>query len=147
MKNFNGFKDLIFFLNRRLKRILKLIRAGALFMFDEGKNTKEVTRVISLSNPEDAMTQQTCEPFFAKFREGDRSLQDLPRTEPPQILDWQSLKAQESCIKKYWKAARRLIATYTVFSLSESIKSLSRMASIRQRLGFSMITTDPMSRS
>ena len=37
---------------------------------------------------------------------------------------------------KYWKAARRLIATYTVSSSRDSIKSWSRMASIRQRLDF-----------
>ena len=68
------------------------IRACALFMFDQGKNSKEATRVISELYPEDAMTERTCERWFAKFREGDRSIQDLPRTGHPQILDRQSLK-------------------------------------------------------
>ena len=39
------------------------------------------------------MTERTCERKFAKFREGDSSLQDLLRTGLPQILDLQSLKA------------------------------------------------------
>ena len=69
------------------------IRACALFMFDQGKSTKEASWAISELYPEDAMTERTCEPWFAKFREGDRSLQDLPRSERPQILDRQSLKA------------------------------------------------------
>ena len=69
------------------------IRACALFMFDQGKSTKEATRVISELYPEDAMTERTCERWFAKFREGDLSLQDLPRSGRPQILDHQSLKA------------------------------------------------------
>ena len=38
------------------------------------------------------MAERTCERWFAKFREGDRSLQNLPRSERPQILDRQSLK-------------------------------------------------------
>ena len=39
------------------------------------------------------MTELTCERWVAKFREGDRSLQDLPRTGRPQIIDSQLLKA------------------------------------------------------
>ena len=62
-------------------------------MLDQGKRTKEATRVISELYPEDAMTERTCERWFAKFREDDRSLQDLPHSERPQILDCQSLKA------------------------------------------------------
>ncbi len=68
-------------------------RACALFMFDQGKSTKEATRVISELYPEDAMTEWTCEQWFAKFREGHGSVQDLPGSGPPQILDRQSLKA------------------------------------------------------
>ena len=69
------------------------IRACALFMFDLGKSTKEATRIISELYPEDAMTERTCVRWFAKFRKGDRSLQDLPRSGRPQIIDLQSLKA------------------------------------------------------
>ena len=39
------------------------------------------------------LTVRTCERWFGYFREGDRSLQNLPRTERPQILDLQSVNA------------------------------------------------------
>ena len=69
-----------------------LTRSNVLFMFEQVKNTKEVTRVISELFPENTMTERTCERLFAKFREGDMSLQGLPRTGRPEILDRQSLK-------------------------------------------------------
>ena len=69
------------------------IRACALFMFDQGKSTKETTQVISDLYPADAVTERNCARWFAEFRAGDRSLQDLPRSGRPQILDRQSLKA------------------------------------------------------
>ena len=47
---------------------------------------------IALEN-ELTMTKRTCERWFSKFREGERSLQDLLRSGRPQILDRQSLKA------------------------------------------------------
>ena len=50
------------------------------FMLDHGNNTKEAKRVISELYQEDVNTERTCERWFAKFREGDRSLKDLPRT-------------------------------------------------------------------
>ena len=62
-------------------------------MFDQAKNTKEATRYLSQLYAEDAMTERTCERSFAKFKEGNRSLQDFPRTVRPQIHDHQSLKA------------------------------------------------------
>jgi [histone H3]-lysine36 N-dimethyltransferase SETMAR len=43
--------------------------------------------------PADAVTERNCAQWFAKFRAGDRSHQDLPRSGRPQILDCQSLKA------------------------------------------------------
>ena len=51
------------------------IRACALFMFDQGKSTKETTQVISDLYPADAVTERNCARWFAKFRAGDRSLQ------------------------------------------------------------------------
>ena len=62
-------------------------------MFDQGINTKEAKLVISELYPEDAVTEQTCKRWFVNIREGNRSLQDLPLTGRPQILDNQSLKA------------------------------------------------------
>ena len=66
------------------------IRACALFMFDQGPESQQGYKRIIFK---DAMTERTFERWFAKFREGDRSLQDLPRSGRPQILDRQSLKA------------------------------------------------------
>ena len=57
-------------------------------MFDQ-----RCRRVISELYPEDAMADRSYERLFAKFREGDRSLQDLRRTVRPQTLDRQYLKA------------------------------------------------------
>ena len=67
-------------------------------MFDQGESIKEASRVISELYPEDAMTEWACERWFAEFREGDRSLQDLPRSRRPQILDRQSFKAAVSTL-------------------------------------------------
>ena len=54
------------------------IRACALFIFDKGENTKEAKpRWLSDLYPENAITERICERWFAKFREGDRSLRDL----------------------------------------------------------------------
>ena len=55
------------------------IRACALFIFDQGKNSKEATRVISELYPEDAITKRTCERWFAKFRKGHWSLSRTSR--------------------------------------------------------------------
>ena len=41
------------------------IRACALFVFDQGKSNKEASRVISELNPDNAMTERTCERWFA----------------------------------------------------------------------------------
>ena len=68
------------------------IIACTLFMFDQGQNTKEATGVISKLCPEDPMTELTCERLFSKFREGDRSLQDLPCNARPKIFDRKFLK-------------------------------------------------------
>ena len=81
------------------------IRACALFMFDQGKSTKEASRVISELYPEDAMTERTCERWFAIFREGDRSLQDLPRSGRSQILDRQYLKAAFDAQAGNWQSS------------------------------------------
>ena len=62
-------------------------------MFYQAKTTKVTSRVISKLYPEDAMTERTCKRWFSKLREGDRSLQELPRTGCPQILYRQSLNA------------------------------------------------------
>ena len=82
-----------FIIQKTLMDSKTFIRACALFMFDQGKSTKEASRVISELYPEDAMTERTCERWFAEFREGDLSLQDLPRSGRPQILGRQFLKA------------------------------------------------------
>ena len=66
------------------------IRACALFMFDQGKSSKESTQVISDLY---LMTERNCARWLAKLRADDRSLQHLPRSRRPQILDRQSLKA------------------------------------------------------
>ena len=60
---------------------------------DQGINTKKATRILSEVYPEDSMTERNYQRWFAKFREGDGSLQDIARTGRPLILVSQSLKA------------------------------------------------------
>ena len=58
--------------------------------------TPKKSRGLQANYQEDAMAEWTCEPRCAKFIEGYRSLQNLPRTGRPQILYRQSLNAADN---------------------------------------------------
>ena len=93
------------------------IRAWALFMFDQQKNTKEVTRII---------TNRTGKRWFAKFREGDRSsgppAQWTPSNPRSSILS-ASHGSQSRADKEYHTRHRAL--TYHLFrSMEQSLRNM-----------------------
>ena len=50
-----------------------------LYYFKKGKNTTEMQKEICAVYGEGAVTDATCQKWFAKFRAGDFSLGDAPR--------------------------------------------------------------------
>lgn len=64
-----------------------LIRACALYEFDQGYLTTEVARNIGNTYGADAIGDSSCRRWFARFRDGQRNLQDLPRKGQPEFLD------------------------------------------------------------
>lgn len=70
-----------------------LMRACALYEFDRGLSAAKAAKNIRETYGEDAMSDSNCRKWFARFRDGDRSLQDLPREGRPKILDREKLKA------------------------------------------------------
>ena len=58
-----------------------------LYYFKKGKNTTEMLKKICAAYEEGAMTDQTCQKWFAKFRAGDFSLDDAPRSGRPVEVD------------------------------------------------------------
>ena len=70
-----------------------LMRTCALYEFDKGLWTAEAARNICNPDGLNAMSLSNCRKWFARFREGDLSLQDRPREVRPQILDRKALKA------------------------------------------------------
>ena len=69
-----------------------LMRACALYEFDQGKSAAEAARNIRNTYGNEAMSDSNCRKCFAKFKAGDRTLQDLPREGRSIFLDRQVLK-------------------------------------------------------
>lgn len=63
------------------------IRACALYEYDQGRSAAEAARNIKKTYGEDAIGESTCRTWFARFKDGDRSLHDLPREGRPKIID------------------------------------------------------------
>ena len=64
-----------------------LIVACALYEFDQGYSTTEVARNIGNTDGADAIGGLSCRRWFARFRDGQRNQQDLPREGQPEFLD------------------------------------------------------------
>ena len=58
----------------------KRFRHIMFYYFKKGKNTTEMQKKICSVYGEGAVTDQTCQKWFAKFRAGDFSLDDAPRS-------------------------------------------------------------------
>ena len=69
-----------------------LLRACALYEFDQGHSAAEAGRNIRNTYGEDAISDSNCRKWFARFRDGDRSLEDHEREGRPKIVDRDALK-------------------------------------------------------
>lgn len=69
------------------------IRACALYEFDQGRSAAQAARNLQSTYGEDAMSERSCQVWFSRFKEGDRSLQDLSREGRPKMIDHSELKA------------------------------------------------------
>ena len=58
-----------------------------LYYFKEGKNATEMQKVICAVYGEGAVTDRTCQKWFEKFRAGDFSLDNAPRSGRPVEVD------------------------------------------------------------
>ena len=58
-----------------------------LYYFKKGKNTTEMQEKICAVYGEGAVTDQTCQKWFVKFRAGDLSLDDAPQSGRPVEVD------------------------------------------------------------
>ena len=58
-----------------------------LYYFKKGKNATETQKKICAVYGEGAVTDQTCQKWFAKFHAGDSSLDDAPRLGTPVEVD------------------------------------------------------------
>ena len=58
-----------------------------LYYFKKGKNTTEMQKTICAVYGEGAVTDRTCQKWFAKFRAGDFSLDNAPRSGRPVEVD------------------------------------------------------------
>ena len=63
-----------------------------LYYFKKGKNATETQKKICAVYGEGAVTDRTCQKWFAKFRAGDFSLDDAPRSGRPVEVDSNQIK-------------------------------------------------------
>ena len=75
-----------------------------LYYFKKGKNTTETHKKICALYRECAVTDWMCQKLFAKFRAGDFSLDDAPRSGRPVEVDSDQI---ETVIEKIGRASCR----------------------------------------
>ena len=83
-----------------------------LYYFKEGKNATEMQKKICAVYGEGAVTDRTCQKWFAKFRAGDFSLDDAPWSGRPVEVDSDQIKTLIENNQRYttWE-----IATYSKY--------------------------------
>jgi len=69
------------------------IRFSIHFAFHLKKNAAEATEMICAANEKNAVSQITCKRCYQKFRQGDFSLEDEPRTGRSQKIETDELEA------------------------------------------------------
>ena len=93
-----------------------------LYYFKEGKNTTETQNKICAVYGEGAVTDRTCQKWFAKFRAGDFSLDDAPWLGRPVEVDSDQIKTltennqrgRQLTYSKYPDQALKIICTSLV---------------------------------
>ncbi|KOC61115.1 Histone-lysine N-methyltransferase SETMAR [Habropoda laboriosa] len=68
-----------------------------LFYFKKGKNTSEASKEICEVYRENVIEECVCQKWFARFRSGDFSLHDSPRSGQPQQTDNEQIKNNRRC--------------------------------------------------
>ena len=86
-----------------------------LYYFKKGKNTTETQKKICVVYGEGAVTDQTCQKWFVKFRAGDFLLDDAPRLGRPVEVDSNQIETLIENNKRYttWEIA-------DIFKISKS---------------------------
>nr|XP_043067479.1 histone-lysine N-methyltransferase SETMAR-like [Drosophila bipectinata] len=64
-----------------------------LFYFRKGKNATQARKKLCDVYGEDALSERQCQRWFAKFREGDFSFEDAPRSGRPSAVNEDQIKA------------------------------------------------------
>ena len=64
-----------------------------LFYYRKGKNATETCRKICHVYGENAVTERVCQKWFARFRKGNFSVRDAPRSGRPKMIDSDQMKA------------------------------------------------------
>ena len=91
------------------------------YYFKKGKNTTE-TQKFCAAYGEDAMTDQTCQNWFAKFRAGDFLLGDAPQSGRPVEVDRDQIETliENNQCSPTWEIVN-------ILKISKSIKLLVKM--------------------
>ena len=76
-----------------MEEIKQHFRHIMLYYLKKGKNATEMHKKISALYGEGAVTDRTCQNWFAKFRAGDFSLDEAPRLGRPVEVDSDQIKA------------------------------------------------------
>ena len=96
-----------------------------LYYFKRGKNATETQKKICAVYGEGAVTDGTCQKWFAEFCAGDLSLDDAPQTGRPVEVDGSQIK---TLIENNQGYATREIAD--ILKISKSIKLLVKMKNV-----------------
>ena len=77
------------------------------YYFQKGKNATETQKKICAVYEEGAVTDRTCQKWFAKFHAGDFSLEDVPRLGKPVEVDSDQIETLIENNQRYtmWKIA------------------------------------------
>lgn len=68
------------------------IRHVMLFLFDAGLNGTEAASKICEVYGADAINMRTCQRWFSRFKNGDRSLEEMPRSGRPSLFNDDQLR-------------------------------------------------------
>lgn len=69
------------------------IRHVMLFLFDQKKTAVDARKMILQVYPKEAPSERQCQQWFQRFREGNRDLEDKPRSGQPKKFEDEALTA------------------------------------------------------
>ena len=96
-----------------------------LYYFKKGKTATETQKRISAVCGEGAVTDQTCQKWFVKFRAGDFSLDDAPQSGRPVEVDSNHIETliENNQCSTTWETA-------DILKISKSIKLLVKIKNV-----------------